>query len=158
MCVWYYAYLLYLLAGVRSRGSQYFVTFWHVSLHSFSPSHSLAFLYRYVCTCMPCVCASVCIMYVYMCVYILIYMYTYIYMCVYIYIFSFVPSSLFICETIFLHICVNVQLNNRRQWLDRMAFDDVFSNFLFFGCSRGVSSRLGMAHYIPPLFCSYLSW
>lgn len=92
-------------------------------------------------------------------------MFTFLYMCIRIYIyisfFSHLPPLLSSSAKQVLYICVNVQLNNRRQWLDRMAFDDVFSNFLvsfFLSVLEGVSSRPDVAHYtFPPPFRSILT-
>lgn len=126
----------------------------NISLRNFDSSHYtlslpliLSSLSVRVYTCMPCVaCMCVCVCYI------LIYMYMYIYLSLF---FSFASSSLFLCEIISLHICVNVQLNNRRQWLDRMAFDDVFFKFSFFGCSQGgvVAPWHGALHSHPFSLC-----
>lgn len=75
----------------------------------------------------------------------------YISLSLFLFFFSFASCSPFFCETIPLHICVNVQLNNRRQWLDRMAFDDFFFfKFSRFGCSRG--NRASARRITYPLF------
>lgn len=134
MCVWYYTYLLYLLAGVRSRGSQYFVTkFWLVALCSFSPSHSLPLSLS--------LCTHVYAMRV--CVYILIYMYTYILIYMYISLslfFFFFHLSPLLCSSAkqFLYTFAwmyswTIGGNGWTEWRS-MTFSFKFSCF---GCSRG---------------------
>jgi len=140
--------ILRLLILLTRRNLLTWLVIFHYAIHSFDSSHytlslplilSSFFIVMCVHVCHVCVCAYI-LIYIYVCVCVCV--------CVCIYISFFLFASLFLCETISLHICVNVQLNNRRQWLDRTAFDDIFFSIFLIDFSLGVLQRM----------CSALAW
>lgn len=131
----------YLLSGVRSRVSAH-----NISLHSllvafhtlsFSLSHSYAHIHTLFFTLIFFLAQRVYMHAMCACVYILIHIYTHIDISLLSHT-SLPPFLSSLYEIIASHIRANahIQLNSRRQWLDRKAFDDTFlSLFSFFESS-----------------------